>query len=177
MIIHLIGPGGAGKSTTAPVLAKHLGLKCIDLDAEYLKTSQIDLDVEKKGYAYYVHKNIELYLHLTQNLNSAVLATSSGFMTYDPRLHTNIEHIHERILVNPYTVLLLPAFELEACVETIVERQLTKSHESKSKKVQADQIRSRFPIYRGLGNIRVATNVPVEKVVKQIVSGIEQVQP
>ena len=79
MRVHLIGPGGAGKSTTGPPLAKKLGLPFVDLDKMYLKTRNIDADVDTLGYEFYVRTNIELYLELLDQYPSGVIALSSGY--------------------------------------------------------------------------------------------------
>jgi shikimate kinase len=38
IVIQLIGPGGAGKSTVGALLARRLGVAFVDLDTEFTKT-------------------------------------------------------------------------------------------------------------------------------------------
>tara|TARA_R110002073_G_C9395295_1_gene574100 strand:- start:234 stop:758 length:525 start_codon:yes stop_codon:yes gene_type:complete len=168
MIVHLIGPGGAGKSTTAPILAETLNLEWIDLDREYLKDSQIDQDVEERGYAYYVRKNIDLYLRLTDSIDDVVLATSSGFMTYAHHLHPAISEIQRSILRSNSTVLLLPSFDQKICVQETINRLITRPYESKSVDVQRARIEKRFSIYRPMSNIQVTTDKAPEDVATEI---------
>jgi len=172
MILHLIGPGGAGKSTTGVLLAAELGISCIDLDKEYLKHSDISDDIEERGYEYYVRKNIECYIDLIATNESAVLVTSSGFMTYQNNYHEAIESIHSTVLECKYTTLLLPYFNEQECIEEIIRRQFTKAHESKSEQVQRERISKRFQLYLSMGNIKIETNKPVNLVVDEIVSKI-----
>ena len=166
--MHLIGPGGAGKSTTAPLLAEALELSCIDLDREYLRTAQIDKDVDEKGDKYYVRRNIDLYLELTSGLNDTVIATSSGFMTYANQIHLAIPPIQQEILASSLTVLLLPSFDVKICTKKTINRLLSRPYESKSVSFQRQTIEERFLIYRPMGNVQVTTNLKVEEVVSEI---------
>jgi shikimate kinase len=168
VLIHLIGPGGAGKSTTGPALAKRLSYRFIDLDQEYLKGSLIEQDIENYGYEYYVSKNVELYLSLKSTEGPTVMATSSGFMTYDASIHPQIRQIHQDILDCPRTVLLLPSFDEEKCVKETVRRQATKVHEDRDPHIQRARIVERFPVYVQMGSIKVSTDVPVATVVENI---------
>ena len=168
MIVHLIGPGGAGKSTTAPALADALNMRYIDLDHEYLKTAQIDKEIEEKGYRYYVQKNVELYLALTCEIDEAVIATSSGFMTYDPEIHPAIKIIQESIIDSSSTVLLLASFDRDRCIEKTINRLLTRSYEPKSIEFQRNRIETRYDLYKSIGSIKVSTDKPVEQVVAEI---------
>lgn len=168
MIVHLVGPGGAGKSTTAPVLARKLGFAHLDLDQEYLKESQIDRDVEEHGYDYYVRRNIDLYLRLTASNDNVVVATSSGFMTYKHELHPAIAEIQGKILCSNSTVLLLPSFDLASCAQETINRLMSRPYESKSVEFQRRRIEKRFPIYRPIGTIQVSTDNPVDDVATEI---------
>ena len=170
MRVHLIGPGGSGKSTTGPLLAKKLKLPFVDIDKTYLKTRNIDADVDNLGYEFYVRTNIELYLELLEQYPSFVIALSSGFMTYDSAIDPRIQQIHREILDDGSTVLLLPAFNLEECVKETVKRQLGKSHNRTSAEVQSELIKKRFHIYKPMGNIKVSTNKSTPAVVEDIVS-------
>lgn len=170
MLIHLIGPGGSGKSTTGVALASRLGIPCIDLDDEYLKISDITRDIEIYGYEYYVHKNIDCYIGLSALHDHAVMVTSSGFMTYSNDLHIEVANIQERILASDNTILLLPSFDKEKCIEEIIRRQLQKAHEASSVAIQKERITERFPIYSPMGNIRIETNRPVDNVVCDIMN-------
>lgn len=170
MRVHLIGPGGAGKSTTGPPLARKLKLSFVDLDKMYLKTRSIDADVDELGYEFYVRTNIELYLDMLDRCPSGVIALSSGFMTYDSAIHPRIQQIHREILADGSTVLLLPSFNLEECVTETVKRQLGKSHNRTSAEHQVDLINKRFHIYKPMGNIKITTNKSTPAVVEDIVS-------
>ncbi len=172
MILHLIGPGGAGKSTTGVKLAAELGVSCIDLDQEYLKSSDISADIESRGYEYYVRRNIDCYIDLVGTNESAVLVVSSGFMTYEYRYHDAIESIHSKVLKCKYTTLLLPFFNEQECIEEIIRRQFTKAHESKSKEIQRERISKRFQPYLGMGNIKIETKKRVDLVFEETVSEI-----
>jgi 3',5'-cyclic-AMP phosphodiesterase len=69
-VIHLIGPGAAGKTTTGMALAENLELPFIDLDGAYMKHADIDEDITKHGYDYYVARNVDIYLQLCQTASA-----------------------------------------------------------------------------------------------------------
>lgn len=172
MILHLIGPGGAGKSTTGVLLASELGISCIDLDQEYLKNSDISADIEVQGYDYYVRRNIDCYIDLINSNENAVMVTSSGFMTYQNSHHESIKSIQANVLECKFTTLLLPSFNEQECIEEIVRRQFTKEHESKSVQDQRERIIKRFPMYLSMGSIKVETNKSIGLVVDEIVNKV-----
>jgi shikimate kinase len=88
-MIQLVGPGGAGKTTTGAALAKRLGVRFIDLDAEFAATyGDISAYLGAHGYAAYAERNVRLYSDLVGGPErSDVVALSSGFMTYQPDVH------------------------------------------------------------------------------------------
>ena len=169
-VIHLIGPGGAGKSTTGKSLAEALGDRFFDLDQEYLQSSSIDDDIKQCGYEYYVAKNVDVYLGLRSVSGDTVMATSSGFMTYGLAIHEEIARIHNGVLRCPNTVLLMPSFDREICIQKTIRRQLLKPHEDKSEGAQGSRMTSRYPIYVQMGHIKIATDVPTAEVVDLIVA-------
>lgn len=62
-VIHLVGPGGAGKTTTGARLAERLGVTFIDLDARFAAThGDISWYLEVHGYPPYARQNVQTYL-------------------------------------------------------------------------------------------------------------------
>lgn len=81
-MIHLIGPGGAGKSTVAPHVATLLGCPALDLDRAFEAAhGDIDHYIQAHGYVAYAAANVATYL-ANRSRPSAVFALSSGFMVY-----------------------------------------------------------------------------------------------
>src|SRR5262249_30799228 len=93
-VILLIGPGGAGKTTTGRELALRLAVPFIDLDEQFTKRhGNISGYLASYGYQSYAGRNVELYLDLYKDISTeAVFALSSGFMTYD-KPHPEYESI------------------------------------------------------------------------------------
>lgn len=173
MLIHLIGPGGAGKTTTGRALAQALDVPFLDLDEEYLKRQSIDDDIATKGYDYYARVNVTRYVELTTHIKDAVVALSSGFMLYSTDVHPQIAMIHRALLSSPTTVLLLPSFDLDTCVQETTRRQMAKPHVMSTEEAQRQKIRRRFHEYFPMGNIRVSTDKPFDQVVREIASALE----
>ena len=153
-------------------LARAVGWKFIDLDEEYSKRRNIDDDIGRDGYAFYARTNVEVYLRITQGLDQTVCALSSGFMTYPPDIHPDIPEIHGKLLSSEATVLLLPAREIEACVQETVRRQMTRPHVLTSESDEESKIRARIPIYRSMRVRRVFTDVPVECVIEEVLAAV-----
>ncbi len=171
-MIHLIGPGGAGKSTTGKLLAKRLGASCVDLDEVYLaraskRDSDIGRDIAREGYETYVRRNVDLYLERVADCaENSVVVTSSGFMVYSAELHPAIAGTQRDIEMDPCTLLLMPSFDKATCVATIVERQLTRAHLSRTSAAEHESvIADRFDRYALLRVKRIVSAGPVDKVV------------
>jgi shikimate kinase len=82
-VVHLAGPGGAGKTTIGAALADRLGVPFVDLDAEFAADhGAISAYLDAHGYDGYARRHAGLYLDLAATMEVGVVALSSGFMTY-----------------------------------------------------------------------------------------------
>lgn len=83
-VLHLVGPGGAGKTSVGPILARRLGWQFVDLDECFISCEEsIAASIEASGYRGYAKRNIAVYREVRCSLASCtVLALSSGFLTY-----------------------------------------------------------------------------------------------
>ncbi len=86
MLIHLIGPGGAGKTTTARLLKKEFGFQYHDLDEIFMiQEGNISHFINVYGYSQYAIRNLEIYIQISQSLSLSdmrIIVCSSGFMCY-----------------------------------------------------------------------------------------------
>ena len=84
-MIRLVGPGGAGKTTAGQALANRLGIPFVDLDEQFgIRIGDISAYLTAYGYEAYANRNVQLYLDIRDSFSEeAVLALSSGFMTYE----------------------------------------------------------------------------------------------
>jgi shikimate kinase len=150
-VIHLIGPGGAGKSTVGPLLAALLHLPFRDLDAHFAaRVGNIDAYMAAHGYRGYACANVDAYLALTEAQPEGVLALSSGFMTYPADVHPAYARVREAIVRSACSITLLPSLDLETCVAEIVRRQVRRGPGTTTAERAEAKIRARFPVYAGL---------------------------
>jgi len=158
-LIQLIGPGGAGKSTTGALLAERLGVTFADLDERFMSgVGHIGEFIESRGYRAYAARNVALYAQVIGELQSpAVLALSSGFMTYPSDIHERYSEYREKIAASPTTFVLLPSLDYETCVAEIVRRQLARTFIGQSAAHEEDVIRKRFWIYSAVPAHKVET--------------------
>src|ERR1043165_1456971 len=67
MVITLIGPGGAGKTTTAFLLAERLRIRTVDLDRRFAgDAGDISEYINRFGYDAYARHNVETYRLMLQ---------------------------------------------------------------------------------------------------------------
>ena len=173
-MIHLVGPGGAGKSTVAPLLAARLGAPCADLDALFTALhGSVDDVLAAHGYRAYAAANVAAYLGLAAR-NAAgeapvgVVALSSGFMTYAADVHPRYAALRDALAAAPTTVVLLPALELEACVAETVRRQVGRGAGRTSAERAEAKTRERFARYLALPAPKVVTAGPPDAVAATI---------
>jgi shikimate kinase len=173
-VIHLIGPGGAGKSTVAPYVAALLGGRAIDLDRTFEALhGDIDAYIQAHGYGAYAAANVDTYLvHQPQEL--AVVALSAGLMLYSAGVHPALGGLQHAIAAAPTTVLMLPSLDLETCVAEVVRRQTTRPLSVRRSIAREEAvIRERFPRYRRLTSRVVTTMRPPLAVAREIITRIE----
>lgn len=168
MLIYLIGPGGAGKTTLAKQFSKDFGAIYYDLDEHFmLNLGNISQFINTYGYKEYAIQNIELYQNLVKNIDHNlinIVVCSSGFMTYPNELTTNYHQIKTHIEDHYLTFLVLPSFELEICVKEIVNRQLQRKYLNGSATSEEHKIRNRFPLYINLKCQKILTNEAPSKI-------------
>ena len=180
-MIHLIGPGGAGKSTTGQIVAELLACPFRDLDRLFEERhGNIDDFIELHGYPAYAWRNVETYQAIEASV-LAVLAVSSGFMTYPDDAHPRLPTIRRSIAMLSSTVVLLPSLDLEACVAETLRRQRARplaQHRTDTREEQV--IRERFPVYVALAARKVTTMRPAADIAAEIAdlnSGVSRKAP
>jgi shikimate kinase len=177
-VIHLVGPGGAGKSTVGHALARRLGVAFVDLDEEFkARAGDITTYMNANGYQAYARQNVRSYMETLGALQEeAVIALSSGFMTYDPDVHAGYLALRGRIATNPTTFVLLPSLDYEVCVRETVRRQLTRPF-SRSAEREEEVIRHRFEAYEQLPATKVATIGAIDAVVDRLLVHLRRTTP
>jgi shikimate kinase len=173
-MIRLIGPGGAGKSSTGSLLAGRLGVRFVDLDERFGATvGDISEYIKSRGYDAYAAENVHIYGDLVRGVASRewVLALSSGFMAYREDVHPSYVHLRREIAASPTTFVLLPSLDLETCVAEIVRRQLGRPF-SRSAEREEQVIRARFALHRDLPATRIETMRPIAEVVEAVAANV-----
>jgi shikimate kinase len=173
--IHLVGPGGAGKSTVGLALARRLGVAFLDLDEQFkARAGDITDCLNANGYHAYAERNVRVYLEARARLQEeAVIALSSGFMTYSPDVHAAYAELRAQIAGSPTTFVLLPSLDYEVCVSETVRRQVSRPF-SRSAEREEGVIRQRFGQYRQLSATKVETLRPVDAVVEGPLGHLQQ---
>ena len=170
-MIQLVGPGGAGKTTVGLALATRLGIAYVDLDEQFtVLVDDISAYLRVHEYDAYAAQNVQVYLDTLESLTEpAVIALSSGFMTYRDDVHPVYRRLRREIVANPSTLVLLPSFDYENCVTETVRRQLKRSF-SRSAEREERVIRTRFGIYWDLPAKKFETKRPVDAIVDDLVT-------
>lgn len=169
-VLHLIGPGGTGKTTVGPHLARRLGWQFVDLDERFMSCEgSIDAVIEASGYLGYARRNVAVYRAVRSALTRpTVLALSSGFLTYPEDVDVGYPALRCAIETDALTSLLLPAFELEACVEAIVRRQLSRPYLRGDGASEERRIRERFSKFMAMRCARFRSDAAPDDVASQI---------
>ena len=107
---------------------------------------------------------------------NAVLALSSGFMTYKDNAHPAYRGIRREIVASRSTVILVPSFDAEICVAETVRRQLSRPF-SRSAEGEEHVIRARFSVFIDMPAKKFETMRPVEAVVDDLVGRLQPSLP
>src|SRR5215210_6476887 len=76
-VIHLVGPGGAGKSTVGSALASRLDLLFIDLDLEFMEhIGDISHHIDHRGYHSYGSENADDAISITLRTYPLTMSTA-----------------------------------------------------------------------------------------------------
>lgn len=170
-MIQLVGPGGAGKSTTGAALAARLCCPFHDLDRAFARRhADVDAFIGAHGYAAYARANVSVYLELLPHLPGSVVALSSGFMVYPPSVHPAYVAAAEAVARSRTTVVLLPSLDREACVAETVRRQLCRPFARRTAAREEAMIRDRFDRYLALPALKVETTRPVPEVATAVLA-------
>lgn len=169
LAITLIGPGGAGKSTVALLLAERLRIRAVDLDRLFAeRAGDISEYIKRFGYDVYARQNVETYrLTLQEETDGTVVALSSGFMTYSQDIHPDYPRLRRDIEQSPTTLVLIPSLDRELCVAETVRRQLARPF-ARSLAAEDAVIRARFPLYVGLPPQKIETIKPLSLIADEI---------
>jgi shikimate kinase len=176
--ITLIGPGGAGKSTVAALLAERLSIAFVDLDRRFAeRLGDISEYISRFGYDAYTRENVETYrLVLNDEAGPRVVTLSSGFMTYPNDTHPEYPRLRREVAHNPTTFVFIPSLAIERCVAETVRRQLDRPF-ARSRTKEEAVIRERFPLYVGLPARKIETMRPLAVIVDDVVRSIRDVLP
>src|SRR6185295_14068471 len=128
------------------LLAERLGVPFVDLDEQFTADAgNISTFIDTNGYDAYAARNVSVYADVLARAadQDAVLALSSGFMTYREDLHPDYVRHRRNIATDPLTFVLLPSLDFESCVAEVVRRQLGRPF---SRPVEREElvIRARF---------------------------------
>jgi shikimate kinase len=171
--VFLIGPGGAGKTTTGAALADRVGLAFMDLDQRFAERhGDIGLFTDSFGYGVYAKENVEVYASVPPGeRRSSVIALSSGFMTYEDAVHPEYLRLRREVEESPNTFILLPSLDADICEAETVRRQLSRPF-ARSAAREAAVLRVRFATYMALPHRKIETMRPVAAVVDEIVAAL-----
>jgi hypothetical protein len=117
-------------------------------------------------------QNVQGYLEVVgAEVGPAVLALSSGFMTYATDVHPHYARVRGEIAVSATTLVLLPSLDYETCVWETVRRQLERPFRRSAER-EEQVIRERFDIYRNLSAAKLETMNHISEVVDAAVANL-----
>jgi shikimate kinase len=171
-MIHLLGPGAAGKTTVGAALAARLDLSFIDLDTTFReRAGDISAYIDRHGYEAYARENVETYCGGVGDAEDGVVALSSGFMTYPRRIHPAYQALYTGVASSRASFVLLPSLDPDTCVAETVRRQMTRPF-ARSREREEAVIRERYAIYMALPAVKVETMRPLGEVVDEIAASL-----
>src|SRR5437868_317810 len=124
--------------------------------------------IDHRGYNSYASENVRLCLSIMATPRDGVIALSSGFMAYPESVHPVYPALRSDICKSPTTFVLLPALDLEACVDEIVRRQIARPIGRSPEREEA-AIRERYAIYMVIPATKIETMRTVTELVEQMI--------
>lgn len=122
--VFIIRPGGIGKTSSGPLLARKIAYGFVDLDAQFMaKIGHIGNYIVQHGYGTYVRQNSELFFRLLADTSSSgVFALSSGFLIAETEVDVVTKN---RIAVktNGLSIMPLPHADEAICANIVTMRQ------------------------------------------------------
>ena len=150
--IFLIGPGGIGKTSCGPHLARLMSHEFVDLDELFMSgPGHIGCYIKCHGYAQYVRKNSEFFFQqFSKCILPRVWALSSGFLIAETEIET-VERNRAAIAKEGSSVLLLPHENPNECAKIVVNRQMQRGLNLRSE-TELPKFLARLPIYQSLAD-------------------------
>ncbi|WP_052249376.1 shikimate kinase [Tateyamaria sp. ANG-S1] len=148
--VFLIGPGGIGKTSTGPFLARLIGREFVDLDQEFMvRIGHIGRYIRQHGYAAYVRQNADLLLqHVAGRSSPAVVALSSGFLIAETE-HDTVMKNRQIVKDLGHTVMPLPYHDIERCADIVTARQVGRGF-NLQRSIERPKFLARVAVYRTL---------------------------
>jgi hypothetical protein len=104
-------------------------------------------------------------------IRPAVVALSSGFMTYARGIHPEYARVRRDLNQHPNTFVLLPSFDRDVCVAETVRRQIARPFGRPSAQEEA-VIRARFEIYMSVPVRKIETMRPAAVALAEILAAL-----
>lgn len=164
MIIFIIGPGGAGKTTSGKILAEKLNYNFVDLDDRFMEeVGDIGKYIADFGYEKYCFRNSELFYSKIKTIKgNLVFVVSSGFLAHEGLDNLTEKHKNDLQKLG-ITVMLLPSSDLIQCQDIIIKRQLGRGFGLREDR-EKEKIQSRFLVYKNQGDIKIFSNDHPEEI-------------
>ncbi len=166
--LYLIGPGGVGKTTVGPLIARRLGWPSIDLDEEFCRNIENIGDyIRQKGYESYVIANSQLFTRLlSEQSTPSVLALSSGFLSTNilPKIINSNRALAKQ---TGTSVLILPNPDTDDAAQIILARQMTRGF-GLNPEAEAAKYLSRVHEYQELADHQIISNKSPEAIAQEI---------
>ncbi|WP_300074368.1 shikimate kinase [uncultured Ruegeria sp.] len=150
--IFLIGPGGVGKTSSGPHLARLIGCEFVDLDELFMSgPGHIGRYIKEHGYAQYVRENSKLFFeHIVGRVPPCVCALSSGFLIAETEVET-VELNSTAVRKEGFSILLLPHADPDECAKIVAIRQAQRGL-SLRQEIEHSKFLARLPVYRSLAD-------------------------
>jgi len=162
--IFLIGPGGTGKSTLGPALARRSSASFLDLDLEVCRrVAAIPNLIAARGYATYCQVNAAIAAQLVLEAEGrVVMATSSGFLTHDEQPAVVARNL-DLVRRTGTAVVVLPS-DVDGDSAELIARRQAQRYPQESYEHWLAVTTKRPPINRALADVEVIARGSPEEV-------------